>query len=79
MTQPERRFKAGACTASIFVNEVQTADGTVQVKNVVLQRTYKAKDGSFQQTARFSANDIPKAQLALRQAFEYLMLDQSAG
>ena len=26
MTQPEKRFKAGACTASIFVNEVQTIE-----------------------------------------------------
>ena len=51
MSQPEKRFKAGACTASIFANEVLTTDGKVVVKNVVLQRIYKNKDGNFQHNA----------------------------
>ena len=78
MSQPEKRFKAGACTASIFANEVQTTDGPKPVKNVVLQRTYKDKDGNFQHAASFSAADIPKAQLVLQKAFEYLVLEQGS-
>ena len=27
MTQPEIRFKVGACTAAVFVNQVNTANG----------------------------------------------------
>ncbi len=75
MAQPEKRFKVGACTASVFANEVQTAKGKVVVKNVVLQRAFKDKDGNFQNTTSFGINDIPKAVLALNKAYEFLAMD----
>ena len=78
MAQPEKRFKAGACTASIFVNEVGTKDGKVAVKSVSLQRTYKDKEGNFQNTGSLRANDIPKALLALSKAYEYLLMGDKA-
>lgn len=78
MAQPEKRFKAGACTASIFANEVQTADGIRTVRNVVLQRTFKDKDGNWQSTSSFSATDVPKAMLVMQRAFEHLVLDSEA-
>ena len=74
MAQPEKKFKVGACTASVFVNEVKTDDGPVPIKSVSLQRAYKDKNGEFQHTTSFKANDIPKAVLALNKAFEYLTL-----
>ena len=76
--QPEKRFKVGACTASIFSNEVNTADGKKDLKSVSLQRTYKDKDGSFKHTTSFKVNDIPKAVLALSKAYEYLNVDERA-
>jgi len=78
MAQPEKKIKAGACTASIFVNEVQTKDGTLEMKTVVFQRTYKDKAGNFQNTSSFGTNDIPKAILVLSKAYEYLVLDEKA-
>ena len=78
MTQPEKKFRAGACTASIFSNEVKTGEGTAEIKSVSLQRTYKDKEGNFQHTASFKANDIPKAILALSKAYEYLVMEQEA-
>ncbi len=75
MAQPEKRFKVGACTASIFVNEVSTGNGKTTMKNVSLQKAYKDKDGQFQHSTSFRANDIPKAILALSKAYEYLVLD----
>ena len=47
MAQPEKKFKCGACSASVFVNQVKTADGMVPMKSVSLQRAYKDKDGNF--------------------------------
>ncbi len=75
MAQPEKRFKVGACTASIFVNEVSTGNGKTMMKNVSLQKAYKDKDGQFQHSTSFRANDSPKAILALSKAYEYLLLD----
>lgn len=79
MAQPEKRFKAGSCTASVFANEISTGDGKASVKSVTLQRTYKDKDGKFQNTASLKANDIPKGILALSKAYEYLVSDNGTG
>ncbi|MDA2933457.1 hypothetical protein MYX82_03850 [Acidobacteria bacterium AH-259-D05] len=76
MVQPEKKFKVGACTASIFANEVNTAEGTKNLRSVSLQRIYKDKEGNFQHTTNFKANDIPKAVLALSKAYEYLTVDE---
>lgn len=78
MAQPEKRFKVGACTASVFVNEVLGRNGTGILKSVSLQRAYRDKEGDFQHTASFKANDIPKAILALSKAYEYLVMDDEA-
>lgn len=75
MAQPEKRFKAGAVTASVFANEVKSGEGTATLKSVALQRAYMGKDGKFQNTTSFKADDIPKAILALSKAYEYLVMD----
>ena len=78
MAQPEKRFKVGACTASVFVNEVSTGNGKVEIKSVSLQRAYKDKEGNFQHATSFGANDIPKAILALSKAYDYLVSGEEA-
>lgn len=78
MAKPEKKFKIGACTASVFANEVNTGKGKAIIKSVSLQRTYKDKAGEFQSIASFGANDIPKAQLALSKAYEYMISDSKA-
>ena len=78
MAQPEKKFKVGACSASIFVNDVNTENGKVTMKSVSLQRAYKDKEGNFQHTTSFKANDIPKAVLALNKAYDYLVSEEKA-
>ena len=73
MAEPEKRFRFGACSASVFANQINTAQGPTVVKNVSLQRAYKDKDGTFQHTSSLGVNDIPKAVLALTKAYEYLL------
>ncbi len=78
MAQPEKRFKVGGCTASVFVNEINTGNGKATVKSVNLQRPYKDKEGNFQHATSFNANDIPKAVLALLKAYDYLSTEEKA-
>ncbi len=76
MAQPEKGFKVGGCTASVFVNEINTGNGKATVKSVNLQRAYKDKEGNFQHATSFKANDIPKAVLALLKAYDYLSTEE---
>ena len=76
MTNLEKRIQVGACSASIFVNKVETPDGLVPISNVVLQRTYTDKDGKYQNANSYGINDLPKAILALTKAYEHLVYDK---
>jgi len=38
---PETTFRLGLVSASVFVNEIETDDGTKEIRNVNLQRRYK--------------------------------------
>ena len=63
MTGPEKKFRAGGCTASVFVNQFQTPEGMRTAKNVVLERTYRDKSGTYPgrqelQHERYSKGDI---------------------
>jgi hypothetical protein len=74
-----KRFKCGACEALIFENEIDTRDGRrVRVKNAVLQKRYKDKHGEWASTNSFDANDIPKALLALKDAYRYIVIDDGS-
>ena len=73
MAEPERRFKIGACTASVFANQVNTEQGPTTLRSVSLQRTYQDKEENFQHTTSFNANDIPKAIFALIKAYDYIV------
>ena len=80
MTQPVRKFRAGACSASIFVNESKQKEGE-SYRRVVVQRVYRDQDGKFQATTSFRLSDIPKVILILQKAYEYLVTpaEQEAG
>jgi len=73
-----KRFKCGACEASVFENEIDTRDGRrVKVKNAVLQKRYKDKNGEWSSTNSFDVNDIPKALLALNDAYRFIVVDDN--
>ncbi len=80
MAQPEKRFRCGGCEAAIFENEIGKDDNKVKLKKVAFQKRYKNSDGEWKTTYSLDVNDIPKAILALSNAYEYLMLkDDSEG
>lgn len=77
MSQPEITFRHGPCTASVFENEYERGDQMFAVRNVVFQHRYIDKDGEWQTTNSLKVNDIPKAILVLRKAYEFLTSNPS--
>jgi hypothetical protein len=64
MSRPEKTFRMGAVSASVFVNEYEVGDGKSKSKrsrrSVVLQRSYKDGD-EWKQTSSFGLGDLPAA------------------
>jgi hypothetical protein len=64
MALPEKTFRMGLVSASIFVNEFDVGDGKRKTRrarrNVVLQRSYKDGD-EWKQTNSFGLGDLPAA------------------
>ena len=73
MAQPEKTFRQGAVSASIFANGGVSKNGQqFEVHKVSLQRGYKDKDGQWQNTGSLGVNDIPKAVICLSKAYDFL-------
>ena len=79
MPKPEKRFQCGAVEASIFENETHQNGKPIKIKKVAFQKRYKSSDGSWKSTTSLDVNDLPKAILALRKAYEYLVLTPGSG
>ena len=77
MSQPEISFKVGAVRAAIFRNTLQRGTKTINIGKVILEVRYRDKDGQWKSTHSMSANELPKAILALQKAYEYLMTKKS--
>ena len=73
MSKPEISFKVGAVRAAIFRNTIQRGTQTVNIGKVILEVRYRDKDGQWKSTHSMSANELPKAILALQKAYDYLM------
>ena len=73
MSKPEKVFKAGPVRASIFQNSAERQGKQILFPKVVIEVRYRDKLGNWKGTNSLSLNDLPKAILALQQAYEYLM------
>ena len=71
--KPEIVFKVGAVRASVFRNIIERNGQSMSLPKVVVEVRFKDKMGQWRGTNSMSLNDLPKAILALQQAFEYLM------
>jgi hypothetical protein len=68
---PEKTFRLGLISASVFVNEVETDDGIRQIRNVNLQRRYK-DNGDWKSTTSFGLTDLPLAIRVLQLAQQHV-------
>jgi hypothetical protein len=72
--KPDKKFKAGAVSATIWANEMRDKQGKgFLVYTVAFERTYMDKDGAWKSTSSLRVNDIPKLQLVAHEAYEYLV------
>lgn len=76
--KPEKRFQHGACSVSIFNNEVQRNGKPINIKKSVFQKRYKGTDDQWHTTQSLDTNDLPKASLCLDEAYAYLTGKQEA-
>jgi len=77
--QPVREFRVGAggtIRASVWRNETQKGDRTVVNHSVQIQKRYFDKtDQDWKTSGSFFPDDLPRLQLALGQAYEYIMTE----
>jgi len=77
---PEKKFRAGSITATVWENQTKNAEGnTISYRTVSITKSYKDKDGRWKNTNTLRMNDIPKANLVLSKAYEFLALSESNG
>ncbi len=69
--KPERVFRIGAISASVFVNEVEGEGGKRTVRNVNLQRRFKDGD-EWKSTSSFGLSDLPAAIAVLKLALDHV-------
>ena len=75
--KPIESFKAGGVKASVFENVIEKNGVRMKNHRVVLDRTYKDRNGNWQSTNSFNiATDVPKALLVLSRAYEYMMMQR---
>ncbi|MCX8146869.1 MAG: hypothetical protein N3D84_00160 [Candidatus Woesearchaeota archaeon] len=73
---PEKKFKAGAVSATVWKNIGQRDGKTVEFRTISIDRRYMDKNNSWQSTSSLRLNDLPKAVVVLQQAYEYLVLKE---
>lgn len=75
--RPEKKFRAGAVSASIWKNPVTRKDGSPGFYFTVnIERNYKDKNGKWGSTGSLRTDDIPKAVLLLQKAYEFITLKE---
>ena len=73
MSKPERVFKAGAVRAAVFRNMIVRDGKPISLPKVILEVRYRDKSGQWRGTPSLSLNDLPKAIVALQNAYQYLL------
>ena len=74
MNKPEKKFRAGAVSATIWKNSSEKNGQNFSFHTIALDRNYKDKEGNWKSTASLRLTDLPKANLVLNKAYEYLIL-----
>lgn len=76
---PEKRIRAGSIVATIWANKATNKEGKETIyKSVSFERVYKDKNDEWQTTNALRMNDLPKAALVLRKAYEALALSDDS-
>jgi hypothetical protein len=75
--QPEKKIRAGPIAVAIWRNT--TNDGMRSFYSITFEKRFKDKEKEeWKSTNALSKNDIPKAMVALQEAYKYLVLHKNA-
>jgi hypothetical protein len=75
--KPEKKFRAGAVSATVWLNKGKDKDGKeVEFRTVSVSRTYKDKNDEWQNTSTMRVNDLPKLGVVTSKAYEYLVIKE---
>lgn len=66
---PERSFRLGNVSASVFLNQSESGR---DFRNVVFQRSYRTESGERGFSHSFNASDLPVLERVLKLAQEYV-------
>lgn len=76
---PEKKFRASPVAATVWANEAKTKEGEATMfRTISLERSYRDKDGVWQNTSSMRVNDLPKAILVLQKAYEYVTFKEES-
>lgn len=71
--QPVKKVDVFPIQVSVWENLVKTQDSEYTSHSVTIEKSYKDKDGNWQKTQSFNVSDLPKLQLALNDAYVFLV------
>jgi hypothetical protein len=69
--QPEKTFRLGLISATVWLNEIDTEDGSAEIRNVTLQRRYRDGD-EWKSSSSLGVQDLPQAIRVLQLAQQYI-------
>lgn len=70
--QPEKVFRIGLISASIFANEIESDNGKRTMRNVNLQRRYRDEKGEWNSATSFGLADLPVVAKLVDMATDYI-------
>jgi len=74
--KPKKTFRAGTCSASVFLNDRQTSEGTVSLPSVSFSCRYlDDATGEWKDTKSLSPGEVAKALVVLQQALNYCWVE----
>ena len=69
--KPEKVFRIGYVSASVFAHEIETDEGPITIRSVSVQKRYKDGD-DVKYTSSFNLAELPQAVRALQLAQGYV-------
>lgn len=76
MAGPEKEFRAGGVSATVWNNQQMINGNKMDVKSVQIQRNYLDDKKEWKKTSSFKTNDLPKLVAVATEAFKYLTLKE---
>lgn len=69
--KPERVFRIGSVSASVFKNQIETSSGTRDLRSVNIQRRFRDGD-EWKSSSSFGLGEIPQALKVLELALTFV-------